>query len=87
MFTLRGFQVRDFDWKTPISYRYSFAQNSFQTNSLFPSIRIDVIFAIELFEQFVLSVFAGQVPTKPMMNQTPASLEQVIHIQSIPSFV
>lgn len=39
--------------------------------------RIDVTYAIELFEEFVLSVFAGQVMTKPIPNISPSSYEQV----------
>lgn len=39
--------------------------------------RIDVTFAIELFEQFVLNMFAGQVITKPIPNISPSSYEQV----------
>lgn len=39
--------------------------------------RIDVIFAIELFEQFVLNIFAGQVMTKPMSNALVTNYEQV----------
>lgn len=44
-------------------------------------IRIDVIFAIELFEQFVLNVFAGEVITKPMPNAVVTNFEQVSYFQ------
>ncbi|XP_055303515.1 minichromosome maintenance domain-containing protein 2 [Sitodiplosis mosellana] len=40
-------------------------------------LKIDVTYAIELFEEFVLSVFAGQVITKPMPNLMPSTYEQV----------
>ncbi|XP_031627022.1 minichromosome maintenance domain-containing protein 2 [Contarinia nasturtii] len=40
-------------------------------------LKIDVTFAIELFEQFVLNVFAGQVLTKPIANSSPTGFQQV----------
>lgn len=39
-------------------------------------VRIDVTVAIELFEQFVLNTFAGQVVTKPIPNMCPSSYQQ-----------
>lgn len=43
-------------------------------------IRIDVIFSIELFEQFVLKTFAGQIATKPMPNASASSFQQVCYL-------
>lgn len=37
-----------------------------------------MIFSIELFEQFVLNVYAGEVPTKPMPNTSSHILQQVL---------
>lgn len=60
-----------------------FSQFNLCDFSIFPrkkqlfEFRIDVIFSIELFEQFVLTTFAGQIPTKPMSNASASSFQQV----------
>lgn len=38
-------------------------------------------YAIELFEEFVLSVFAGQVMTKPIPNPSPSTCQEVSSIR------